>query len=304
MGKKNRMGKGLDMLFADNTPHETEQEQTGEQGNNVAMVRLSLLEPNKDQPRDLFEEQGLEELADSIRENGVIQPLLVRPIGNGGYQIVAGERRWRAARMAGLTQVPVFIKELDQVQTMKMALIENIQRQDLTPMEEARAYKSLMESCSLTQEEAARAVGKSRSAIANSVRLLSLCDEAAQLLDKGSISVGHAKVLAGLEQEDQLRYAQLCTDDGLTVRELEKAIKTQLEADEGEDPEKELLKKSSVKRARPFLKEFEVSVNAASSIKVRTKDEKDGSVSVRLNIGSEQDIEAVLSKLGALLENY
>ena len=135
MAKKNRMGSGLDMLFAENTQPEISAAPETESGNGITMVKVTLLEPNKDQPRVIFDDDKLSELADSRKENGVLQPILARPLENGGYQIVAGERRWRASRLAGLTEVPVYIKELDDRQTMQMALIENIQRADLSPIE-------------------------------------------------------------------------------------------------------------------------------------------------------------------------
>ena len=155
------MGAGLDMLFADNSQPEVsaapEQQENGK--DNVTMVKITLLEPNKDQPRGIFDNDKLMELADSIRENGVIQPILARPLENGGYQIVAGERRWRASRLAGLTEVPVYIKELDDKQTMQVALIENIQRADLSPIEEAKAYKNLTDTYKMTQEQVAVRLG-------------------------------------------------------------------------------------------------------------------------------------------------
>ncbi len=304
MGKKNRMGMGLDMLFADNSANEKNETAAAADKDGAAMVRLSLLEPNKDQPRENFDDEKLGELADSIRENGVLQPILVRPLENGGYQIVAGERRWRASRLAGLSEVPVYIKELDDRQTMQMALIENIQRQDLSPIEEAAAYKSLIETYGLTQQEAAVAVGKSRSAVANSLRLLELEEGVKALVDSGELSVGHAKVLASLEKEKQQRFADEVKEKGYSVRQLEKAVAA---ANREDNPPEEFMKKVShntFKKERPFVKEFEVSVNDSSNIKVKAKNESDGSVSVKLNIGMEQDIEKVLSKLAQFLEKY
>lgn len=161
--RKGGLGKGLDALFIDNTTD-----------NGAVTLRISEIEPNRSQPRKEFDESALADLADSIREHGVIQPLLVRPLPTGGYQLVAGERRWRASRMAGLGEVPVVIRELSDHEAMELALIENLQRQDLNPMEEALGYRSLMEEYQMTQEEVAKAIGKSRPATANSLRLLAL----------------------------------------------------------------------------------------------------------------------------------
>ncbi len=303
MAKKFKMDKGLDYLFSENAEEKTAENDEKEDGG-IVNVRLSLLEPNKDQPRGSFDDEKLNELADSIKENGVLQPILVRPLENGGYQIVAGERRWRASRLAGLTEVPVYIKELDDRQTMQLALIENIQRQDLSPLEEAAAYQSLMDSYGMTQQEVAKAVGKSRSAVANSVRLLSLCSEVKKMVSDGILTAGHAKVLAGLDESDQAELAARAEEMELTVRQLE-AMAAQLGRQRDTDKEgKEKLKKSSVKKDRPFLKEFELSVNSRSNIKVKTRSENDGGAQVTLKIGKEQDIEKVLGRLAQMLTEY
>jgi len=303
MAKKFKMDKGLDYLFSENAEEKSAESSEKEDGG-IVNVRLSLLEPNKDQPRGSFDDEKLGELADSIKENGVLQPILVRPLENGGYQIVAGERRWRASRLAGLTEVPVYIKELDDRQTMQLALIENIQRQDLSPLEEAAAYQSLMDSYGMTQQEVAKAVGKSRSAVANSVRLLSLCSKVKKMVSDGILTAGHAKVLAGLDESDQAELAARAEEMELTVRQLE-AMAAQLGRQRDIDKEeKEKLKKSSVKKDRPFLKEFELSVNSRSNIKVKTRSENDGGAQVTLKIGKEQDIEKVLGRLAQMLTEY
>ena len=166
--KKGGLGKGLDALFMDN--------ETADSG--IVTLRLSEIEPNKDQPRKVFSEESLNELADSIKEHGVLQPLLVRPLSTGGYQLVAGERRWRAIRMEGLREVPVVIRDMDEEQAMEIALIENLQREDLNAIEEASGYKMLMERYGMTQEQVAKRVGKSRPAVANALRLLNLPSQA------------------------------------------------------------------------------------------------------------------------------
>lgn len=210
-------GQGLDSLFADNS---APAKQTTE-------LRLSQIVPNRDQPRKIFDDQALSELADSIKKHGLIQPLLVKPMENGSYQIVAGERRWRASRLAGLEKVPVVIRDMDDTETMEVALIENLQREDLNPVEEAMGYKALMETFGMTQEQVASRVGKSRPAIANALRLLSLNENELLALQNGDITQGHARTLLSLPQgevrEDALRMAK----NGASVRELEHLAKTQ-----------------------------------------------------------------------------
>lgn len=211
------LGKGLDALFAENAVEE--------QGKTVSL-RISEIEPNKAQPRKQFDDGALADLAASIAQHGVIQPLLVRPLPDGGYQLVAGERRWRAARMAGLTEVPVVIREMTDRQTAELALIENLQRQDLNPMEEAYGYRTLMEQYGLTQEEAAKAVNKSRPAVANALRLLNLPGELAALVQHGALSAGHARALLSFETpQEQMQAAKLAMDKDLSVRALEKLAK-------------------------------------------------------------------------------
>lgn len=209
------MGKGLDALFVDNSA-----------GNGAITLALNEIEPNKDQPRKTFSEESLGELADSIREHGVLQPLLVRPMPNGRYQLIAGERRWRAARMAGLRDLPVVIREMSDIEAMQLALIENLQREDLNPVEEALGYRQLIEACDLTQEKVAASVGKSRPAVANALRLLSLPEPVLEMVRGGSISPGHAKALLSLEDEGMiLENAALVKEDRLTVREIERMAK-------------------------------------------------------------------------------
>lgn len=216
-GKIGGLGKGLDALFAENAVEE--------QGKAVSL-RISEIEPNKGQPRKQFDDGTLSDLAASIAQHGVLQPLLVRPLASGGYQLVAGERRWRAARMAGLTEVPVVIRELSDRETAELALIENLQRQDLNPMEEAYGYRTLMEQYSLTQDEVAKAVNKSRPAVANALRLLNLPSELATMVQHGALSAGHARTLLGFETpQEQLAAAKLAIDKEMSVRALEKLVK-------------------------------------------------------------------------------
>lgn len=215
-GKRSGLGRGLDALFVDNATEDSER----------MTLRISEVEPNRDQPRRDFDETALNELADSIKEHGVMQPILVRPLTAGGYQIVAGERRWRAAKLAGLQEVPVVIKELTELAAMELALVENLQREDLNAVEEALGYKNLMDSFSLTQEQVAAKVGKSRPAVANALRLLQLPDRVLQLLRDGKLSAGHARALAAMQDEAAVTaLAEKIVKDGLSVRETERLVK-------------------------------------------------------------------------------
>lgn len=211
------LGKGLNAIFIENDS-ETE-------GGTVTL-KISEIEPNRTQPRKEFDEQALSELAESISQHGLLQPLLVRPLTLGGYQIVAGERRYRASRMAGLTEVPVIIKELTDTETMEIALIENLQREDLSPVEEALGYKALIDEHGFSQEEVAKSVGKSRPAVANALRLLKLPDNIMEYLKDGKISAGHARALLTLENEELMtELADEIVAKDLSVRQVEKICK-------------------------------------------------------------------------------
>jgi ParB family chromosome partitioning protein len=278
-----------------------QQEQEDKKG--ITTISISLVEPNKGQPRKDFDREKIQELADSIKENGLLQPILVTPLENGGYRIVAGERRWRAARLAGLKEVPVYVRELSEKQVMQLALIENIQRQDLTPIEEAKAYKQLMDKYFMTQQELAKAVGKSRSAIANAVRLLELAEPVQKYLDRGELSVGHAKVLAGLSDEQlQVQAADLALSDGLSVRELENEVKKLVQ--NGEKGTQARKKTVSLKHEDPFLREFEVTVNGSSSIKTKAKLTGKGEKVVNITIPKSVESAEVLSALAQVLVKF
>lgn len=232
MGKgRGGLGRGLDSLFEDATP-------SLEAGAKVEALPLRDIEPDTGQPRKTFEEDGLAELAASITEHGLLQPIVVRPRIEGGYTIVAGERRWRACRMAGLTDVPVIVRDVTGEQAMELALVENLQREDLDPVEEACGIRELMERCGLTQEQAAQRLGKSRSALANSLRLLNLPPQALELLKSGFLSVGHAKVVLGLPTPElQVEAAQLIADHQLNVRQAEALCKKMARAPKQETSE-------------------------------------------------------------------
>lgn len=233
MKKRPALGRGIDVLF-----HEYEQEAEQETGDEsrIRFLDVGLIDPNRDQPRKRFDQERLEQLAQSIREVGVLQPLLVAE-RNGRYQIIAGERRWRAARLAGLDQVPCVVREAEQLQRMQIALVENLQRDDLNPVETAMALQGLITQCAITQEEAAAKVGKSRPAVANLLRLLALPKELLDMVAQGSLSEGHARALLGLPEEaSQLRLAKRVVDEGLSVRQTEALVRLQREGSEKKKP--------------------------------------------------------------------
>ena len=218
--KKKGLGTGLEALFAEDVTleeNETEEE--------ITQLPIMKVEPRSDQPRRRFDEEALDELAESIAKHGVIQPITVRPQESGYYQIIAGERRWRAARKAGLETVPVHVLTVDEQKAMEMALVENLQREDLNPIEEAVSYKTLQDKFDLTQQEVAEKVGKGRATVANATRLLELPEEVKQLISSALLSVGHAKVLLSVDDEkERVLLARDCVNDQLTVRALEKKV--------------------------------------------------------------------------------
>ena len=210
--KKGGLGRGLDSLFNENSTEE----------NDVLKLNLNDIEPNREQPRKTFDDDAVSELADSIAQHGLIQPIVVTPLANGRYSIVAGERRWRACRLAGLNEVPVIVKEATKQELMEIALIENLQREDLNPVEEAFGYRSLIESFGLTQEEVATRMGKSRSAVTNALRLLNLNEDELDALKNGLITAGHARCLIGIEDADVRAKMLAAAIDGASVRDIER----------------------------------------------------------------------------------
>lgn len=249
------LGNGLDSLFNDNIS-DIQVKKT---------LRTSEIEPNRDQPRKNFSDEAIAALADSIREHGMLQPILVRPISSGGYQIVAGERRWRAARMLGLDEVPVNIRELSDLETMQIAIIENLQRENLNPVEEASGYNELIEKFGMTQDKVAKMVGRSRSAVANSVRLLSLPERVLKMLENGDISAGHARALLGFDNEEILIATAIkASDGGLTVRQVEKAAQKSLETEDEANSEK-----ASDSRIDSYFVEVELSLKEKLGRKVK-----------------------------------
>lgn len=228
------LGKGLGALLGDTSPLSSA---SAAEGSGVTMLPIAKVEAYRKQPRKQFDEASLQDLADSIRRHGILQPLTVRKLSSGYYQIIAGERRWRAARMAGLSEVPVLIIEADDRKAMELAMIENLQREDLNPIEEAEGYKALMEDYGLTQEEAAERVGKSRSNVANVLRLLNLSAPVRALLAKGVLSAGHARALLPLKAAAQEKAAKAVAEGGLSVRQTEALAKKLLsETDKSPSP--------------------------------------------------------------------
>ncbi|MBR6967987.1 MAG: ParB/RepB/Spo0J family partition protein [Ruminococcus sp.] len=271
----------LDSLFSDNS-NEVQVKKT---------LRTAELEPNRDQPRKVFSDEAITALADSIREHGMLQPILVRPISSGGYQIVAGERRWRAARMLGLDEVPVTIRELSDLETMQIAIIENLQRENLNPVEEAAGYAELIDKFGMTQEKVAKMVGRSRSAVANAVRLLTLPERVRKMLENGDISAGHARALLGFEDEEMLIATALrAADGGLTVRQVEKAAQKSAERTEETSAAK------SNRKTDNYFKEMELSLNDSLGRKVRVEYGKNKGTLI-LEFYDKEDLAALAKKL-------
>ena len=265
--KKSGLGRGFDAIFADNSLEDLST------SSGAVRVKLIDIEPNRDQPRKVFDESALNDLADSISQHGVLQPLLVRPMADGGYQLVAGERRWRASRLAGLTEVPVVIKDLTDSQVAELALVENLQRENLNPMETANGFKELGDKFGYTQDEISKIVGCSRSAVANALRLLTLTDEVQELVSNGELSQGHAKAILSVEDKAyQTELARLVVKEGLSVRETERlARKVTQEPSTGK----------RVKKRNPYYDEVELALSDVLKRKVTvTKSSKKGSLEI------------------------
>ena len=256
---KRGLGKGLDSIFSENM----EEEKSG-----LTMLRISDIEPRKGQPRKVFEPEALSQLADSIAANGVIQPIVVRKGKSGYYEIIAGERRWRASKMAGLSEVPVVVMDIDDQKTAELSLIENIQREDLNPVEEASAYKILMENFSLTQEMLAQRVGKSRSAITNSIRLLDLPADVLKRLSDGDLSAGHARALLGMIAKSEIStVAELVIAKGLSVRATEDLVR-KLNA-EANAPKREIEEEDTDRGEVNYIAELEKALRRKFGRKVK-----------------------------------
>lgn len=277
MASKGGLGIGLGALFEDNKT----------ESDSGQMLRVSEIEPNRGQPRKNFDDETISALADSIKEHGILQPILVRPYGNG-YQIVAGERRWRAARMLGMSEVPVQIKELSDLEAMQLALIENLQRENLNPVEEAKGYSELVESYGMTQEEVAKTVGRSRSSVANAMRLLALPEEIQEMLENGDISTGHGKALLAFDDEEKmLDAARKAADGKLNVRSLEKMA--------SENDTKKPSKKDN-SHIDSYFKEMEIGLHNALGRKVKVEYGKNKGALI-LEFYDKEDLSALAEKL-------
>ena len=265
--KKSGLGRGFDAIFADNSVEDISV------GSSTTKVKLLDIEPNRDQPRKQFDEDALAELSDSIAQHGVLQPLLVRPMPDGGYQLVAGERRWRASRMAGLTEVPVVIRDLTDSQVAELALVENLQRENLNPLEEANGYKELSDKFGYTQEKISEIVGKSRPSIANALRLLNLPEDVQEMVSDGSLSMGHARAILSLA-DDKMKadLAKLVIANDLSVRETERIARNMV---------KEAPQKSKAKKRNPYYDEAELALSEVLGRKVKiTKSSKKGALEI------------------------
>lgn len=269
----------MEAIFAENDT---------EDRNATISLKISEIEPNRAQPRKEFNDAALAELADSISQHGIIQPLLVRPIFGGGYQIVAGERRWRAARMAGISEVPVVIREMSDSEVMELALIENLQREDLNPVEEALGYQSLIEIYGFTQEETAKTVGKSRPAITNALRLLNLPREILDMVNSGQISAGHARTLLSFQNPEEMRKAaKLVAEQEISVRELEKMSKKANE-------EQQISAKSKKDKPRVrYFDEVELALNEHLGRKVHVNGTKKRGV-LQIEFYGEKDLSELM----------
>lgn len=280
--KRGGLGKGLGALLEENAM---------EDDSKTVSLKISEIEPNRNQPRKQFDEEALSELAASIAQHGVLQPLLVRPMPDGSYQLIAGERRWRASRMAGLTEVPVVIREMSDQQATELALIENLQREDLNPMEEAQGFKTLMDSYGLTQDETAKVVNKSRPAVANALRLLNLPKTVADLVSSGQLSAGHARAILSFSSEDeQEKAAQETIKSSLSVRDLEKRAKQSHSLKEHSEEKSKILTRNS------FYDEVELALTEHLGRRVKVTENRKGGT-LQIEFYSPDDLKMLANDL-------
>jgi ParB family chromosome partitioning protein len=286
MSKKGGLGLGLDALFGDNT----------NTGGDITTLRISRIEPNKNQPRRRFDEAAMKTLAESVAEHGVLQPILVKPTSDDRFEIVAGERRFRAAKMAGLSEIPAVVKEFSERESAEAALVENLQREGLNPIEEAAGIKTLMSEYGLTQEVAAKALGKSRPAVANTLRLLELPADVKELLINGKISPGVGKILAGCSPAEASEIAGRAAAFDMTVRQVEAEIKKMRTPI---SPETKTVSPET-KRAVNYITEIKLALSETlgRKIAVTTKDGKKGKLTI--DFDSEEDLRNIAEILGGL----
>ena len=288
MAKKNSgLGRGLDAIFLDNSL--AEENVGGEE--RISKLKISLIDPKRDQPRKHFDKEALEQLAESIKEHGLLQPILVREYGDGRYQIIAGERRFRACKLAGLTEIPAIVVERDDKSAAQIALIENIQREDLNPLEEAQAYRALATDYGMTQEEISEKVGKSRSAIANAMRLLDLPDEVLALVATKELSAGHARALLGVKNRDaMILLAQKAVEEELSVREIEQLVKL------ANKPHKPEVEEEEIIPIVDYIRELELRVQSHLGRRVKI-DGKGRKKAITLYYEDNEDLDEILALL-------
>lgn len=289
MAKKNSgLGRGLDAIFLENTIEEAQEHDE----NKISKLKISQVDPKSDQPRKYFDKEALEDLANSIVENGLLQPILVRKYGDGRYQIIAGERRFRASKLAGITEIPAIVLERDDKKAAQIALIENVQREDLNPLEEALGYKSLQEEYDMTQEELSVKVGKSRSAIANTMRLLDLPDEILTLVASKELSAGHARTLLGVkDSDDMILLAQRAVEEDLSVRVLEEEVKriNKKKKADSDDEDEPLV-------VVDYFRELEVRMQSHLGRKIKIKG-KGKNKTISLTYEDNEDLDTIIALL-------
>lgn len=290
------LGKGLDSLIPNavgeaKAKKETVKETVTEKKEQETLVKITMVEPNRKQPRKNFDEDALQELSDSIKQFGLLQPILVQD-RKDHYEIIAGERRWRAAKLAGLKEIPVIIRDYSDQEIMEISLIENIQREDLNPIEEAQAYKRLLTEFNLKQDEVAERVSKSRAAVTNSIRLLKLSDEVQQMVIDDMISTGHARTLLAVEDKDeQYNLAQRIFDEKLSVRDVEKLVKNL------HKPEK-VSKKTDNKTMEVIYQDIEEKLKQRLSTKVTVTSKGEGAGKIEIEFYNNEDLDRILDMIG------
>lgn len=288
--KKKSLGKGLDALFSDTSGSIVADINSSGEKESISVLAISDIEPNKNQPRRDFDKEKLAALSDSIKEHGVVSPILVTPTKNGTYRIVAGERRWRASKMAGLHEIPCIVRDFEEKEVAELALVENLQRENLNPIEEAEGYLRLSEVFSLTQEEISKRVGKSRSAVANALRLNNLCETVKEMLKSDKLTSGHARAIITLDEKTQIAIAEEIIAKDLNVRQAEA-----LAANAGKD-KKPPQKKSSNPLTQKYYKELENSLSSQFGTKVKISEgAKKGKIEIEYY--TKDDLERILFEL-------